>query len=245
VIRIEKDIKKLYAYLKKVKRGGVFTIEKKKDSKVEFQELYVFPLGASDVLPTFIRFSEYDREYEDTLLGVFITKATNKRKSVPVEKTKKKSRKQSNSIKSPKHEEKKNSFIHEPPHSPPPNEIVVTPPQPITVQPTFLPNQFNNGIPNQVSNPMINNNNIPQFNDPRVLSGLQSLLSNPGALLNLGLDLNSLNNINVSNPNNLLNNLNFFGSLMNNNNINPNVNNMNMNLNNPGNMGGNRYRNYQ
>jgi len=70
------DYNKLFLYLKKVNRGGVFTIP----SHPLFTELFVFPLSKSDILPTFINANEYNREYEDTLIGIFISKTTSKKR---------------------------------------------------------------------------------------------------------------------------------------------------------------------
>jgi len=38
-----------------------------------FKELYIFPLAASDKVPSFISDEEYDKDLEDMLIGVFLT----------------------------------------------------------------------------------------------------------------------------------------------------------------------------
>lgn len=72
----KKNYKILFQELRKKDRAGVIKIEKEKIIGVHwnfFKELYIFPLSASDPVPSFINSDEYDRDLEDMLIGVFIT----------------------------------------------------------------------------------------------------------------------------------------------------------------------------
>eukprot|EP01125_Pyxidicula_operculata_P000118 TRINITY_DN1016_c1_g1_i3.p2 TRINITY_DN1016_c1_g1~~TRINITY_DN1016_c1_g1_i3.p2 ORF type:complete len:961 (-),score=260.57 TRINITY_DN1016_c1_g1_i3:283-3165(-) len=76
----EKDkstYKKFFQHLKKMKRGGVFTISPSDlqpgIDRGYFKEMYIFPLSAHESLPQFIKGDEYDHESDDMLVGVFLT----------------------------------------------------------------------------------------------------------------------------------------------------------------------------
>jgi len=72
------EYRKLFTYLHKIKRGGVFGLNKDQNF---FQELYVFPLSKGEEIPYLVNKSEIDIN-EDLLIGVFLTdKRGIKRKS--------------------------------------------------------------------------------------------------------------------------------------------------------------------
>jgi len=61
------DYRKLFAYLKSINRGGVFST-----NKDFFQELYVFPLAKEEEIPSLISKIDLDIK-EDLLIGVFLS----------------------------------------------------------------------------------------------------------------------------------------------------------------------------
>jgi len=66
----------LFQTFRSADRAAVVSIDKSSVIGVNasfFKELYVFPLAASDPVPSFINDQDYDRDLEDMLIGVFLT----------------------------------------------------------------------------------------------------------------------------------------------------------------------------